>query len=384
MTRSAMWGGLTIAILVAWSVGGAQAGYKLEKDENSWISIGMGMRTELGVAKNVSGGTWVQDLNFDNGRIYINGGIMKGVGFEFNTDTNLHGQGEVSSVGGPNTPKNEVAILDAIAKVKFSDEFQIWAGRMLPPSDRANLSGPYFLNTWNFPGTAWRYTQVWAGRDDGAAVWGQFGGGKFKYQAGAFGGNTNSGAPNFAGRLTLNLLDPEPGYYNASTYYGEKDILAIGAVYQVQPRGAASGTAGVTNNAFHAWNIDVMFEKKLGDAGVISTNGAVYGYHGGTNNAVATSDGIGFFALAGYILPGEFGVSVLKGQIEPTLRFQLYKDKLNADAKYKRIDVGVNWILKGHNAVLTLNYGNQAGNCTGCTVDWGNNQEFIVGIQLQY
>ncbi len=39
--------------------------------------------------------------------------------------------------------------------------------------------------------------------------------------------NTN-GNPEFVMRLVANLLDPEPGYYNASTYYGEKNIAAIG------------------------------------------------------------------------------------------------------------------------------------------------------------
>ena len=266
------WVGWAIAIAVVWSAGSAQAAYRLEKDENTWISLGVGMRAELGVQKGASGGDWEKDLEFDNGRIYINGSIFKGVGFEFNTDTNLAGLGEPPPAPGT-SPDDDIRILDAIAKFKFSDAVQVWAGRFLPPSDRANLSGPYFLNTWNFPGIPWKYTQIWAGRDNGGAVWGQFKGGKFKYQVGAFQGNANSGAPNIAARLTLNLLDPEPGYYNASTYYGKKDILAIGAVYQVQPGGSMGALDTPTSSlfssqgktAFQAWNIDLMFEKKLGD-----------------------------------------------------------------------------------------------------------------------
>ena len=385
MRKLAKWGGWAIAIAVVWSAGSAQAAYRLEKDENTWISLGVGMRAELGVQKDASGGDWEKDLEFDNGRIYINGSIFKGVGFEFNTDTNLAGLGEPTPEPGTDPYNDNIRILDAIAKFKFSDAVQVWAGRFLPPSDRANLSGPYFLNTWNFPGVPWHYTNVWAGRDNGAAVWGQFKGGKFKYQVGAFQGNRNSGAPNIAARLTLNLLDPEPGYYNASTYYGEKDILAIGAVYQVQP-GGSRGAVNQEKKAYQAWNIDLMFEKKLGDAGTISMNGAVYGYsNGGLDQNAAglvdtTSDGIGFFALAGYILPMDVGFSILKGKIEPTVRFQYYKDEtLPGDPKTKRIDAGINWIFKGHNALLTLNYGNQNNGTS-----WGNVQEIIVGIQLQY
>ncbi len=50
-------------------------------------------------------------------------------------------------------------------------------------------------------------------------------------------------------RLVANLLDPEPGYYNASTYYGEKNIAAIGFSLTDQhdavdgPRTHTSGTS---------------------------------------------------------------------------------------------------------------------------------------------
>ncbi len=40
-------------------------------------------------------------------------------------------------------------VLDAIARFEFSDELNIWAGRFLPPSDRANLHGPYYANEWS-------------------------------------------------------------------------------------------------------------------------------------------------------------------------------------------------------------------------------------------
>src|SRR5690349_24201303 len=36
----------------------------------------------------------------------------------------------------------------AVAQFSFSDKFNIWAGRFLPPSDRANLYGPYYSNHW--------------------------------------------------------------------------------------------------------------------------------------------------------------------------------------------------------------------------------------------
>jgi hypothetical protein len=55
--------------------------------------------------------------------------------------------------------------------------FNIWAGRFLPPSDRANLYGPYYANDWApyADGVADYYPNVAVGRDNGLAYWGDFG-----------------------------------------------------------------------------------------------------------------------------------------------------------------------------------------------------------------
>ena len=41
---------------------------------------------------------------------------------------------------------NTVAVIDAVAQIAYGDKFNIWAGRFLPPSERANLYGPYYSN----------------------------------------------------------------------------------------------------------------------------------------------------------------------------------------------------------------------------------------------
>src|ERR1041384_5777303 len=122
-----------------------------------------------------------------------------------------------------------IHVLDAVAQFEPSELFNVWMGRFLPPSDRANLSGPYYQNAWNYPGTVNGFPSIYAGRDDGVAAWGQTGGGKFKYQAGVFTVDPSVviGDAIFAARAVYNFLDPEPGYYNSSTYYGAKDILAV-------------------------------------------------------------------------------------------------------------------------------------------------------------
>ena len=59
-------------------------------------------------------------------------------------------------------------------------------GQFLPPSSRANLSGPYYQNAWNYPLFVQGFPFDYAGRDRGMAFWGMVGGGVFKYQVGLF------------------------------------------------------------------------------------------------------------------------------------------------------------------------------------------------------
>ena len=42
--------------------------------------------------------------------------------------------------------------MDLVGQLDFMDEFHIWVGRMLTPSDRSNFSGPWFISPWEYPG----------------------------------------------------------------------------------------------------------------------------------------------------------------------------------------------------------------------------------------
>jgi len=174
-----------------------------------------------------------QRYALDSARLFVSGQMLPIVSFEFNTEYN-------GGTAGPGIGGGDVEIMDAVLKFAFNDYFNVWTGRFLPPSDRSNLSGPYYLNSWDFPFVQ-NYPNLAVGRDNGAAVWGQINKGQFKYQVGAFEGlGDSAGGPNqsdsllYAGRLVLNLWDPEPGYYNSSTYYGSMNVLAFGLTAMAQ------------------------------------------------------------------------------------------------------------------------------------------------------
>ena len=306
-----------------------------------------------------SGEAYSKSTDLQSIRLYLGGQLNENMKLEFNT--------EMSNCEGEYC----VRVLDAVAKINISDAFNIWAGRFLPPSDRSNLSGPYYGNSWAFP-LVQQYPAIFAGRDDGLAVWGKFVDGMVKYQVGAFKGRTNAtDMPLVSGRLTLNLWDAEGGYYNSSTYYGSQDVLALGAVAMYQ---AESVGTGETKGDYLGWNVDFLMEKKF-SFGVPTLEAAMYSYSGG-DVPDAESDigqGTGFFALASYLLPGEQG----PGTLQPKVRYQQFTA---ADGSMvpdtTTIDIGVDYIFDGHNARVSAVYQNS--DVAGVASD-----AFLLGLQAQ-
>src|ERR1700704_2435174 len=178
------------------------------------VSFGAGVRTAfVHTDTDLAGVDTTDRFLLDTIRLYVNGPVTNKVKFTFNT--------EYDGVG------NHVTVLDALARFEVSDKFNIWIGRMLPPSDRANLYGAYYAHHWNSfaDGVQDGYPFVATGRDNGAMYWGQFG--KVKVAGGGFDGPSATGKNTIigAGRVMVDFWDPEPGYYISGTYYGDKNIL---------------------------------------------------------------------------------------------------------------------------------------------------------------
>jgi hypothetical protein len=294
----------------------------------------------------------VQKINLDSVRLYVNTLLHKDFQVEFNTEYVA--------------PVSDLRVLDAVVKYAPSEYFNVWMGRHLPPSDRANLDGPYFLSTFDYPGLVSRYPAIFAGRDNGVAFSGQVRGGKFKYAFGIYDGMTTIGGAKdnmlYATRFVVNLLEPEPGYYNSSTYYGEKDVLAIGFVAQHQ-----ADVAGTLANpkGFTGSNIDLLFEKKVAAGGAVTLEGAVYNFD--YDNALPGEDGSAFMAQGGFLFPKVIGI----GKIQPMYRYQDFRDDSVST-------IGVNYVIRGHGARVSVNYSRLDLQATGKT------NQFTVGTQFQF
>src|SRR3954466_13158698 len=251
------------------------------------VSIGAGMRSSFvhAGAQETTGSA--DRFLLDSARIYLNGTVTPQIKFTFNTEYN----GVTNAVG----------VMDAIGRFEVKKTFNIWAGRFLPPSDRANLHGPYYAHEWGsfIDGIQDGYPTTAVGRADGMAYWGDFG--KAKVSVGAFDGPTTTGTQKVltAARFQYDFLDPEDGYYLNGTYYGSKNVLALGGAVQNQ-----SGNTAAT--------ADLLFEKKVGGGGMLSIQ-SEYSYYdnlGGWNSNYALSRGA--FILGSYM----FGQKIGTGNIE--------------------------------------------------------------------
>ena len=69
-----------------------------------------------------------------------------------------------------------------------------------------------------------------------------------------------------AARVQIDFWDPEDGYYLNGTYYGDKNLLAIGGATQVQSGNTAS-------------TVDFLLERKLPDGGVVTIESEYANYN---------------------------------------------------------------------------------------------------------
>jgi hypothetical protein len=303
----------------------------------------------------ITSGDNVSGFALDSIRLYVNGSVTDQIKLTFDT--------EYSGTG-----TNHVNVLDAIGRFEFSDHLNIWAGRFLPPTDRANLYGPYYANDWApyADGVADFYPDVATGRDNGIAYWGQFG--MVKVSVGAFDGESlNSAVPDhskllYAGRVMVDFWDPEAGYYLNGTYYGDKDLLAVGLVAQSQNGKTAAG-------------LDALMEKKLSNLGVITVE-AEYQHDDGLTAAAHNN---GWYGLASYLFPQQLGIGkiqVLGKYSQKTIDSLLVGEDLTPSDKLKTEEFNLNYIIKSFNARVGLYFLHQKD-------DLGNFSPHEIGLKLQ-
>jgi hypothetical protein len=259
----------------------------------------------------------------------------------------------------------EARAMDLVAQLDFMDEFHLWGGRMLTPSDRSNFSGPWFMSPWDYPGLYYVGSSGLAptyvgprgteeiGREVGAVAWGDIGKGKFKYYAGMMDlDDAPKNTPLYTARVQYAILGAEPGFYGSSTYYGAQDIVAIGAAAQYQNRFDPL-PGSVHADDLTEINFDVLAEFNVGTSGTISAEGAYYHVDSGKSAGVMPYDDAYFFVLS-YLTP-ELG----PGKLQPLFRYQGAIDKKTApaeDVTMSMIEGQVAYVMKDYFAKLNIGF----------------------------
>lgn len=348
------------------------AKHMIQMNETSWLDVGLGIRGSYRAIEDAAPSRDDFSTNrfqLDDARLYFNAQVLPHVKMEFNTEYQIVPQDLVQlSPGGfttllPADTTDRMRVLDAIGKFELNDYVNFWGGLLLPPSDRANLDGPFYQNVFDFPFVQ-NYPNVFAGRDYGLSFWGQLEKGKFTYELGVFRGRSDDvnkhDNPMWAIRLMYDFWDPEPGYYTQSTYYGAKDILAVGVAGMFQTDGVghvdpATGTV-VSRADFAGASLDFLLEKKIPalDNGVVTFEGIYYKY---AFSHVVPVDDRGLIAGDAYLLTllYLFGPKIWIGQFQPYVRWQQYHEQFFHHS-LEQIEGGINYVILDHKARISLFY----------------------------
>ncbi len=369
---------LVLATLTASLISGAaSAGLKVDIDDDSFITLGAGVRAALTLTEDgaPSGDSTGTDFDIQNLRIYLGGQLNDQIKFTLNTDE-IFGDGPVD-------------VLDAIVQFELSPQLNVWVGRMLTPADRIEMNGPFYGLSWNqytqplFPsdqlGAAGSY-----GRDDGITLWGASG--KFQYALGVFDGlqgfSNQDDEPLVAARFAYNFLNMEqnPGYYTSSTYYGGLgNILTLGVSFQSQSGGSGSETE---SGDFSGATVDLLSETVLDNGGVVTLEAEYKSFDAdftlatppATGTCFCLFDGDSYFATAAYLIPGTG-----KARLQPYLR-HVENDPSDADSS-ELTELGLNIVVDGHNLRFNINANSGDANISGYA---GKDRDSLsFGVQLQ-
>jgi hypothetical protein len=356
------------------------------------IKVGAGLRAGLRMQdpdkpKNMSE-VHLDSPGYGNAvELRFSGDVTENFGFTANFNAVLDG-------GAGLAPAAAVGIMDLIAKYHASDEFNIWAGRLLVPSDRSNFTGPFFMSPWNYPGFYFRGAgplgpKDWAnGRDVGTTVWGNALDAKLKYYAGVYGldqGLPNSSQPAganpyYSARVSYTFQGAEPGYFGSSTYYGGKQVFTVGAGAQYQKNGSAQTSDGIANGGTadtFLFMVDALAEENITGFGTLDLEGQFYKFNGGYNFGGATAPAgnpifapdEAFYLLVSYLTPTNVGI----GKIQPLVRWQQ-----TINPGWTIVDAALAYVIKDYFARVVLTYEHID---TGS--DGGVANSMQLGIQVQ-
>jgi hypothetical protein len=308
-------------------------------------------------------GEWDDDLNDFMVRrtyFYVKGTVTPWMDFFVHYAGDRLGQEDldVSSKG----LGTSLALRDGWARFKLlDDDFMLQMGRMYVPFTRnyGTTSTKSMLTAdldWGQGGyrSGIFYPQN-VGRDDSITLWGNVLKDQLQYRVMVGEGTEDSDKnpddnPRIAARLSYNFFDPETKWFNAGTYLGKKQILALGLGIDYQKD-------LILNNKeddYIAWTADIHFDQPLSQgaltcqASYIDIDNTVNGIS--WTQIASGDDGQIYSGKTGYYFSQKIG----PGRLQPYVHYQYFDPDESSKDATNFYGLGLNYYLKGPGNKLTL------------------------------
>ena len=211
------------------------------------------------------------------------------------------------------------------------------------------------------------YTPFGGSRDTGVAVWGNLLDAKFQYRLmladGREGSYVAKDNPRLTARVHYSFWEPEFNYGYLGTYLGTQKVLTIGAAYDRQNGVAYANYPSRSDiKDYKAWTVDAFMEYPT-QSGVYTVSAATFKYDTGgafgmspDPDLAVNTDLKGYYAKAGYMLPGKVG----NGRLQFFARHEKsdYGVVTGIAQYYDRASnsIGANYYLDGQNLKVSFEY----------------------------
>ncbi len=352
---------LVVLALSLFGVSAAFAAYDMKIDEDTYAKFGMKAQIWVQNLEDAapSGSDNAVDISVKQARLYFAGQVSNLVKFGANYDF-AKGNSDTKTTGVFGVEGERAGINDAFITLDFAKEFKVMTGIYRMAVSRVALQDSYTYLLPHSPAVAAGSTlsNMNNFRDAGITAWGDLADGMFRYNVALWDGSyapagvNNDGTNRFLGgtadvpskdtmgksaRLVMNFMDPEKGYTNACCYLGKAKIANVGVGYLMQDyldAAAAEKTYTVTT-------VDAYY-----GVGDLTAEAAYFMYDKDiTGNGAKPKS---WYVQAGYQI----------GNIQPALRYESWDNDSTAAAggDYTQIVAGVNYLIEGHDAKISLEY----------------------------
>jgi hypothetical protein len=332
----------------------ATPAFKIEGAEGSALKVGLLLQPQFQAVNSANPALdkYTMNLFIRRIRLLVGGTLFDGA-FEYFVDTdypNLFLPAAGTDAAGAATYNKATPgmnVQDAFGTWKIlKDMVKLDAGYMLPPLAHNAVQGATTLYSWDYFAYSFQHSGVFGttaspvGRDLGVQLRGLVIDGHLEYRLGLFQGlrdvatATEVAGRNmfrFAGRIQVNLLDPETGFFYQGTYLGMKQVLSVGGAVDIQ-------------DSYKYFAGDVFADVPVGPIGGVTAQVNVAHWDGGTFIAALPKQ---------TAIMGEAGFRFMPINLSPIVRFEHLSGNV---ATQNRIVGGLAFWPYGHNSNVKLFY----------------------------